>query len=145
MLDEGVEGPPGVPGARNAEVFGRICDALMLVTSAGVDTGGAKGGLEGVERLEGGDGGKSKAAAKQDITNPSVESEAAAVVEEAAVLLLEVVLLLQVALDVVVVVVVEVYVDVEVEVSTSGGRGGKGLLEGRTGVGGTRGVALLLL
>jgi len=145
MLDEGVE---GVPGERNADVFGRICDALMFVTAAG----GGKGGLDGVERLEGGDGGKSRAAAKHDMTNPSVESEAVVVVTAVLLLVLLVLtllllVLLPVVLEVVVVVVVDVdvVVDVEVKVSVSDGKGGSGLLEGRAGVGGIGGVALLLL
>jgi len=145
MLDEGVE---GVPGERNADVFGRICDALMFVTAAG----GGNGGLDGVERLEGGDGGKSRAAAKHDMTNPSVESEAVVVVTAVLLLVLLVLtplllVLLPVVLEVVVVVVVDVdvVVDVEVKVSVSDGKGGSGLLEGRAGVGGIGGVALLLL
>ena len=66
---------PGVPDARRPAALGRMCEALMLVTSELGVEGVGMGGLD--TRAAGGVGGMSRAAARQDMARPSAASEEA--------------------------------------------------------------------
>ena len=105
---------PGVPDARRPAALGRMCEALMLVTSELGVEGVGMGGLD--TRAAGGVGGMSRAAARQDMARPSAASEEA----ETGV---------------------GVAAEVGAEDGSGGGRGGRGLLLGLAGEGTTGGGA----